>query len=560
MSAARPLSHNDATGPCAVCGKSGLPCARCRVHYYCSKEHQKEHWPQHKPGCGSIGLVNGVVVATKCIPAGTVIMREVPTLTFPSSPWTYHALKIKWMCSACYANMTWMKSAYQCTRCGLPVCDDQCSQSTNHQVECQIMQRAKYKVSEVDLRGPQNFFFGAVVATLRIAAAFRGNPLLQHLDREWNFEIEGYKRVPSATSMIRGNHKACSTVASLLRRTVKEFSEDDLKRAARISFMYGEEMEGPSPERFIGVTKQRYGRHLYLGMQLRKHSCYPNTGDRCMAPETAEHVVVTTRNISAGECITKNHQGVDWLDETMQRRTLIFTRWGFVCDCERCSDPTEMGMYVGSPCCVVCARKGRQSYLVPVVKDHSQWRCEGCNKKMTEAQVQCLTLDVEKKMDKLHGSPPDKLLKFIASQLHPRGPLHPTHGLVLRAKDYIRAYIYENRADEYASESEIDTWEVVIRDLLRAMDRLLPGTSEARIMALLELRRLVLGRVRLYCSDILLTALGDFKDVCPEIMDPSFWKDREAVLEVNKELCRYHFNRDEDEPKRSLINDPFGGR
>lgn len=84
-----------ASGPCAVCGKAGLPCARCRVDYYCGKEHQKQHWPQHRPGCGSLELRDGRIVAAKDIPAGTDILRELPTLVVPASPMTYHFLKLK---------------------------------------------------------------------------------------------------------------------------------------------------------------------------------------------------------------------------------------------------------------------------------------------------------------------------------------------------------------------------------------------------------------------------------------------------------------------------------
>ncbi|CAM9967240.1 unnamed protein product, partial [Heterosigma akashiwo] len=40
---------------CAVCGVgAGLHgCAGCRLVYYCSKEHQKAHWKEHKPACAS---------------------------------------------------------------------------------------------------------------------------------------------------------------------------------------------------------------------------------------------------------------------------------------------------------------------------------------------------------------------------------------------------------------------------------------------------------------------------------------------------------------------------
>lgn len=38
---------------CELCGKMGnlLKCGRCRISFYCSKEHQKQHWKKHKLTC-----------------------------------------------------------------------------------------------------------------------------------------------------------------------------------------------------------------------------------------------------------------------------------------------------------------------------------------------------------------------------------------------------------------------------------------------------------------------------------------------------------------------------
>jgi hypothetical protein len=53
------LSAQEKLPSCAVChttscadGKKLLLCARCHGVYYCGKEHQKQHWSQHKKRCG----------------------------------------------------------------------------------------------------------------------------------------------------------------------------------------------------------------------------------------------------------------------------------------------------------------------------------------------------------------------------------------------------------------------------------------------------------------------------------------------------------------------------
>ncbi|KAJ1445147.1 hypothetical protein M885DRAFT_453990, partial [Pelagophyceae sp. CCMP2097] len=37
--------------PTAEDGERVMACARCKRVSYCSKEHQRLHWPAHKPSC-----------------------------------------------------------------------------------------------------------------------------------------------------------------------------------------------------------------------------------------------------------------------------------------------------------------------------------------------------------------------------------------------------------------------------------------------------------------------------------------------------------------------------
>lgn len=48
-----PHQEKKLTGQCAVCDKtSNQRCGRCRSIFYCSVDHQRQHWSQHKPNCG----------------------------------------------------------------------------------------------------------------------------------------------------------------------------------------------------------------------------------------------------------------------------------------------------------------------------------------------------------------------------------------------------------------------------------------------------------------------------------------------------------------------------
>lgn len=45
------------------------------------------------------------------------------------------------------------------------------------------------------------------------------------------------------------------------------------------------------------------------------------------------------------------------MEDTLIRQNMLLYRFGFVCRCQRCEDVTELGEYVGSPFCPLCASK-----------------------------------------------------------------------------------------------------------------------------------------------------------------------------------------------------------
>lgn len=46
------MTESSPTGNCSVCNKKTTKvCGRCKIWYYCNKEHQKQHWKVHKSEC-----------------------------------------------------------------------------------------------------------------------------------------------------------------------------------------------------------------------------------------------------------------------------------------------------------------------------------------------------------------------------------------------------------------------------------------------------------------------------------------------------------------------------
>ncbi len=89
----RPPEHRP-KGDCVVCGHLARTfCSSCKHVFYCSREHQRSHWRTHKEDCVAMGrlpyrverddVLGRHLVATRDIPAGTLILNELPIVVGP---------------------------------------------------------------------------------------------------------------------------------------------------------------------------------------------------------------------------------------------------------------------------------------------------------------------------------------------------------------------------------------------------------------------------------------------------------------------------------------------
>lgn len=575
MSEPTSLSHNNPTGPCAVCDEVGRPCARCRLDYYCCKEHQRQHWSKHRHGCGSVELRGRHVVAVRDIPAETIILRETPLLGFPDTPKPNGPL-FERLCLGCYAVLGHRK--VQCRQCGLPVCGEACSKMPSHQPECAAFQRAKFKVSRAQT-DKLSILLMLAVGALRTALVAQSEPRLRNLESTLEFDADGLMVLPDARSVAVAHREMTRNAVKWLLQTVRIswLTEDELIRAASVNLLHGEIVRDETPARFGRVDNiKRYWGFLFVGCALLQHDCMPNTASLPIGGQgdDSEYVTVTTRPIAAGERITRLFQNCEWASDTRFRRTLLLSRWGFVCKCNRCMDPTEMGMYVGSPCCPECAEGGKQSYVIPNCQDLMDWKCETCDKEMTVSDIDALVETASTELERLQDkdATPKEYLDYIRKQEYPNGPLHATHSFILKALEDLRYDIYIRKAesDPNVSQDELVSWSEVCWRLVRGLDRLLPGVNEGRINVFLELRRLLM--TRLYYAQgedpmgamMQMMAQALFRGTFPGMAAGRKSKDtgevaslKKEILGVNKEVLRHIFKRDDQEPKASLIKFPY---
>lgn len=166
---------------CAVCGKpASKKCGGCSLAFYCTAEHQRQHWNEHKENCKPYEVVPLLdtdredpggeqqgkgplcLVALKPIPADTFIISEYPLLSFEKRVEELGLEKILEIsgaypvkCLGCQQN--WMGlggivekelgeegTTWRCQLCGVPICSKRCSLE-RHQNHCKLLQKLKKK-------------------------------------------------------------------------------------------------------------------------------------------------------------------------------------------------------------------------------------------------------------------------------------------------------------------------------------------------------------------------------------------------------------------------------
>jgi hypothetical protein len=77
-------------GKCEVCDKqANSRCSGCVQAFYCSVDHQRQDWKNHKPLCNPLKIchsdkIGRHYVATRNIKPGEIVLREAPLVIGPS--------------------------------------------------------------------------------------------------------------------------------------------------------------------------------------------------------------------------------------------------------------------------------------------------------------------------------------------------------------------------------------------------------------------------------------------------------------------------------------------
>ncbi|KAJ1532320.1 hypothetical protein ONE63_000927 [Megalurothrips usitatus] len=485
-----PYSSED--GPCVVCSQPGRACAGCFSVYYCGKDHQLQHWQGgHKQTCAPYKISKDPVLgrfleATQEIKAGTFIMKSKPLVHGPQ-------MSSEPVCLSCCRRLAnepdeW----YQCSGCGWPLCSEKCEAAKEHKPECCAMSKAGFYMGrdcgKITILGGleelnQWSWYGSIMPIRALLLPPKDYKKMMTLQTH----LQEHRRNPEFNFKVR-------SVTNFIHNTLKmrDFQEEDIATVLAIF----------DTNAFAVVREDlnQVGRALYYMGSMMAHACRPNAR-LCHVGEKFEMALMAEQNIPLGASINITY--MDRLNGTLKRLTHLRTTKYFDCSCPRCSDPSDMGLYLDSFRCTKCRGSGKDSLLLSTnsIKLTAEWKCQNpaCSNTLSAADMIRLHKDLRNTVTNLEDSTQlSDHRDFMEKQLGSSGLLHSTSTYILRTKIFIIFNILGHSSGYMLKEmtQELLSYKIQLCEEMLQIARILhPGYSKTRAFLLVQLQESIMEQV-----------------------------------------------------------------
>ncbi|CAH0725453.1 unnamed protein product, partial [Brenthis ino] len=400
--------------PCIVCSiPTEHKCSSCQEVHYCSREHQKQHWKQHRHYCVPAKIKEDskfgrYLETTRNIKAGDVIMKEAPLITGP-------AQVTPPVCLGCYKLLEENKTV-SCVKCGWPFCSESCSEDAVHVPECHYTQQRGEKVSISTYGVPHPNYQCITVLRCLYQRDFN--------DKLWTKlqKLESHDQDRRGTDKWENDKKMIAQFIWKFFKLDTTFSEAEIMKCCGIVQINGHEVPLLEPE-YVAIFDR---------ISMVEHNCRAN----CNKSFTSDGQIILSAgvNISAGAHISVCYTDPLWGTEA--RRHHLSDSKFFECSCERCSDVTEFGTMFSA---VKCKKKGYllpDTFIVPILHktkspdpktrglDNKYWKCNNCKDEVSDAIIQQLLQDIGKELSIMPKGNPESCERFVS---HCSSYLHPSH-------------------------------------------------------------------------------------------------------------------------------------
>lgn len=333
--------------------------------------------------------VGRLLVATQDIHPGEIVLEDSCLIEAPDG------------FPVCLGCLGAVDGRYSCPSCAWPCCGaPECSQASAHLLECAIYRENSLVPVIRSYSQPHTMY--AMVAMVRMMILKREDParyqVIEELMDHWEERAQD-KRV---SDMVKYMAAFCRKKLCL-----DWVRDEDVQHAFGVLKTNGVGHINPNGSKVC---------FLYPTVSLMSHSCAANLE---IVDSPARSVkFVAKRQIGKGEELTWSYTNFLLPRHNIQEK--LSQTWLFDCQCLRCKDPAELGLYYSSRKCV-CG-----GYFCQRIEDRTG--CDTCGK-----QVDSLTMAMEEQSMMKELSLADNadlcgvLQKLLDSQI-----VHPTHHIMVR--------------------------------------------------------------------------------------------------------------------------------
>lgn len=201
---------------------------------------------------------------------------------------------------------------------------------------------------------------------------------------------------------------------------------------------------------------------LYPTACLLEHSCVPNCMFTFDFRKQFRISMIAGRDIKKGEHLSIMYTHMLW--GTQMRHDHLMTNKYFVCKCERCKDPTELGTYLSALKCIgdeMVTCTGRMLPIDPHDPE-TEWTCSECPMRLENDKISFLLSNIEEEVDGLLLNKDTTVAEVETLMEKLRQFLHPNHYHLFALKHSL--------VQLYGSKPGFETSKLPESQLLRKID------------------------------------------------------------------------------------------
>ncbi|XP_020807391.1 protein msta isoform X1 [Drosophila serrata] len=404
---------------------------------------------------------------------GDLVLEELP---FARGPKRDSGI----VCLGCYQFLQFGEdgdSLDRCEICDWPLCascaggDD----ATDHSNECEIFSAARVtfagNVSDDGVCTQLD-----CITPLRVLLAKEANPA------RWESEVAPMEHHEE-------ERKQDADLWHADRVNIAQYLRGPCKLASRFSEELIMQVVGVlEVNAFEARTSRGYPlRCLYPYTGILAHNCVPNTSRSIYPSEGFKIRLRAMVDLEEGQPL--HHSYTYTLDGSAQRQNHLRQGKYFVCQCDRCLDPTELETHFSSLKCGQCA-EGYQVPWQPTDSDTS-WNCSTCGAITSNPEVQAMLQSLQSEVNTVQAvdmgpkrlEEAERLLRKYKSLLHPMHYIATgLRQLLIEMYGRVQGYEMVQLPDH-----QLERKAQLCREVLQVLNSFEPGLSRTRAMNLYEM-------------------------------------------------------------------------